>query len=209
MILIFTCSLCLLFSEFSNIPLAIPVDRALAVSVAYEPGSLKFNIMSQQSQTGSQSPPPVVAVPEKPYATLLYQSTITNNNQISAILRKHGLKVCSKFSSEHLPLMSEAASPYLGPRKSNIQHGVKITCEPELCSHWGLTSKTTSTSWGLPHFNFILMDTGSSPPSNLCTISKVGKDPPPRKFVISLRWRDPPKRMKDFTISRPGHKRSA
>ena len=68
------------FPEPSNIPLAIPVDKTLAVSVAYEPGSLKFNIMSQQSQTGSQSPPPVVAVPEKPYAALLYQSSITNNN---------------------------------------------------------------------------------------------------------------------------------
>lgn len=53
--------------------------------------------MSQQSQTGSQSPPPVVVVQEKPYGALSYQSSINNNNQISAILKKHGLKICSKI----------------------------------------------------------------------------------------------------------------
>lgn len=60
------------FPEPSNITLAIPIDKTLAVSVVYEPGFLKFNIMSQQSKIGSQSPPLVVAVPEKPYVAFLY-----------------------------------------------------------------------------------------------------------------------------------------
>lgn len=70
------------FPEPSNIPVAIPFDRALTVTVAYEPGDLKFNIMSQQSQTGSLSPVPAVAAEKLPFEALQYQSVITHINQI-------------------------------------------------------------------------------------------------------------------------------
>ena len=46
--------------EPSNIPLAIPIDPFLEVSIAYKPGELRFNIMSQGSQTGTTSPAPIV-----------------------------------------------------------------------------------------------------------------------------------------------------
>ena len=51
--------------------------------------------MSQGSQTGSLSPTPVVGTEEAPFGALLYQSSITDISQISAILRKHGLKISS------------------------------------------------------------------------------------------------------------------
>ena len=37
-----------------NIPIAVPLDLSLGVTVAYEQGDLKFNIMSQQSATSSR-----------------------------------------------------------------------------------------------------------------------------------------------------------
>ena len=49
--------------------------------------------MSQGSHTGSVSPVLTVGSEAAPFGALLYQSTITNINQISAILRKHGLKI--------------------------------------------------------------------------------------------------------------------
>ena len=39
--------------EPSNIPIAIPLALPLEVTIAYKPGDLKFNIMSQESQAGS------------------------------------------------------------------------------------------------------------------------------------------------------------
>ena len=81
------------FSEPSSIPVALPLDQSLAVTVAYEPGNLNFNIMSQESQIGSLSPPPVVRARNLTYEALQYQSTITNISQISPLLSKHGLEI--------------------------------------------------------------------------------------------------------------------
>ena len=44
--------------EPSEIPIAIPLALPLEVTVAYKPGDLKFNIMSEESQTGTISPAP-------------------------------------------------------------------------------------------------------------------------------------------------------
>ena len=49
--------------------------------------------MSQEIQAGSVSPSPVVEAESAPFGALLFQSTITNNTQISAILRKCGIKI--------------------------------------------------------------------------------------------------------------------
>ena len=43
--------------EPSKIPIAIPLTLPLEVTVAYKPSELKFNVMSQGSQTESVSPP--------------------------------------------------------------------------------------------------------------------------------------------------------
>ena len=43
--------------EPSRIPIAIPLALPLEVTIAYKPGELKFNIMSQESQAESVSPP--------------------------------------------------------------------------------------------------------------------------------------------------------
>lgn len=59
------------------LPRAVPLDNFLAVTVAYEPRDLYFNIMSQESQTDYLSPPPVVISKALPYDALKYQSTIT------------------------------------------------------------------------------------------------------------------------------------
>ena len=81
------------FPEPSDIPIAIPLDRTLAVSVAFEPGDLVFNIMSQGSQTGSLSPSQAVTTQPLPYEALLYMSTITKIDQISSIFKKHGRRM--------------------------------------------------------------------------------------------------------------------
>ena len=49
--------------------------------------------MSQHSEMGSRSPSPVVRSKAFPYEALQYLITITNIDQISAIFRKHGLKI--------------------------------------------------------------------------------------------------------------------
>ena len=79
--------------EPSSIPRAVPLDRSLAVTVAYEPEELQFFIMSQERQSGSMSSPPVVKAKALPYEALQYQSTITHIGQIFAILGKHGLEI--------------------------------------------------------------------------------------------------------------------
>ena len=73
--------------EPSSIPRVVPLDRSLAVTVAYEPEDLHFNIMSQESKTGSLSPPPVVKSKALRYEALLYTCTITNIDQISTLLK--------------------------------------------------------------------------------------------------------------------------
>ena len=83
------------FPEPSDIPIAIPLDRTLAVSVAFEPGDLVFNIMSQGSQTGSLSPSPAVTGQPLPYGAFKYPSTVTKIDHISAIFKKHGLRMSS------------------------------------------------------------------------------------------------------------------
>lgn len=85
--------------EPSNIPRADPLDRSLAVIVAYEPKDLHFNIVSQESQTGSLSPPPVAKSKALPYEALLYTSTITNIDQISALLKKTWFKDIARNTS--------------------------------------------------------------------------------------------------------------
>ena len=80
--------------EASCIPRAIPLNPCLSVSLAFQPSDLKFNIMSEHSETGSKSSAPVVVESRAlPYKALQYKSTITNIDQISAILSKHGLKI--------------------------------------------------------------------------------------------------------------------
>ena len=79
--------------EPSKIPIAIPLALPLEVTIAYKPGELKFNVMSQESQTESVSPPPTVQAESAPFGALLFQSTITDNSQISAILRNCGIKI--------------------------------------------------------------------------------------------------------------------
>ena len=81
------------FLEPSNIPVAILLEPSLTVTVAYEPGDLNLNIMSQESQIGSLSPSPVVATRNLPCEALQYTSTITKIYHISALLKKHGLKI--------------------------------------------------------------------------------------------------------------------
>ena len=80
--------------ESSSLPREVPIDPSLSVSIAYEPSDLKFNIMSQHSETGSRSSSPIVA-DSRPlrFEALQYKSTITNIDQISAILRNHGLRI--------------------------------------------------------------------------------------------------------------------
>ena len=79
--------------EPSNIPLAVPIDPSLIVSIAYKPGELTFNIMSQDNQTSTNLPAPIVEAEDAPFGAMKFQSTITDISQISAILKKHGLKV--------------------------------------------------------------------------------------------------------------------
>ena len=83
--------------ESSSITVAIPLDRSLTVTVAYESGDLKFNIMSQESQTRSLSPVPVVRAQPLPFEALPDRSTITHIGQISAILGMHGLEISSEI----------------------------------------------------------------------------------------------------------------
>lgn len=75
------------FPESSSVPRAVPLDPSLSVSIAYEPSDLKYKI-------GSRSPPPV-AIESRAlkFKALQSKSTITNIDQISAILRKHDLKI--------------------------------------------------------------------------------------------------------------------
>ena len=84
--------------EPSSIPIAVPLASSLEVSIAFKPCDLKFNIMSQESQAGSASPAPVVEAENAPFGAVLFQSTITDNLHISAILRKCGLKVSPEIT---------------------------------------------------------------------------------------------------------------
>ena len=68
------------FPESSNIPVAIPLDPSLSVTLAFEPGELRFNIMSNESQSGSVSPAPVLEAENVPFGAIRFQSTLTNNN---------------------------------------------------------------------------------------------------------------------------------
>lgn len=79
--------------ELSRIPIAIPLAIPLEVIVAYKPGELKFNVISQESQAGSVSPAPIVEAENAPFGAILFQSTITDNSHISAILRKCGINI--------------------------------------------------------------------------------------------------------------------
>ena len=79
--------------EPSNIPLAVPVDPSLTVSIAYKPGELKFNLMSQDNQTSANSPAHTIEAEDAAFGAMKFQSSITDISQISAILKKHGLKV--------------------------------------------------------------------------------------------------------------------
>lgn len=54
--------------------------------------------MSKESQIGTVSPAPIIEAECAPFGPSKFQSTITNNNQISAILKKHGLKICVDIS---------------------------------------------------------------------------------------------------------------
>ena len=83
------------FPELSSIPRAIPLDQSLSVSIAYEPGDLKFNIISQESKTGFLSPHPAARAQPLPFEALKYSSTITKIDHISALFKKHGLKMSS------------------------------------------------------------------------------------------------------------------
>lgn len=103
--------------EPSNIPLAIPIDPSLEVSIAYKPGELKFNIMSQGNQTGTTSLAPIVEAESAPFGAMKFQSTITNINQISAIIKKHGLKVGADIT---------VRAPALDERSCNAPRGTTL-----------------------------------------------------------------------------------
>lgn len=103
-------------SEPSNIPIAIPLGPSLSVTIAFEPGDFQFNIMSQESQTGSLFAAPVVVAESMPFGALLYQSTITDITEISAVLKKHVLKISSNLSFR--VLVSHERS-YHAPRGTN------------------------------------------------------------------------------------------
>lgn len=105
------------FPKPSNIPLAIPLDRTLAVTVAFKPGDLVFNIMSQGSQTGSLSPLPAITAQPLPYRALLYQSTVTNITQISTLLKKHGLKISSDLTLRVPASFERSCHPPRGTEK--------------------------------------------------------------------------------------------
>lgn len=79
--------------ENSSIPMVVPLDPHLSFSIAYKPFDLRFNIMSQHSETGSRSPSLMVESKPIVYEALQYHSTVKNIDQISAILCKHGLKI--------------------------------------------------------------------------------------------------------------------
>ena len=86
------------FLESSSIIRAIPINPSLTVTVAYEPGDLAFNIMSLENQTGSLSPIFVVRAQHLPFEALKYTSTVTKIDHISALLKKHGLKMSSNLA---------------------------------------------------------------------------------------------------------------
>ena len=115
------------FPEHSNLPREVPLDDFLTVTVAYEPFDLKFNIMSQDSQTGSLSPPPVVKSKALPYEALQYQSKITHIGQISTILSKHGLEISPDLAVRVFVLMREAVMPLRDQISSNMLLGAKST----------------------------------------------------------------------------------
>ena len=103
--------------ELSKIPIAIPLASPLEVTVAYKPGDFKFNVMSQGSQTESVSPPPAVQAEDVPFGALLFQSTIIDNSQISATLRKCGIKISSEIAVR-VPTPSErSCNPPRGHKK--------------------------------------------------------------------------------------------
>lgn len=79
--------------DISNIPITLPLDKSLTVTIAISPGDLQFTIMSQGSNTSSLSPRPVKETKVKPYEALLYQSSVTTIDHISVILKNHGLKI--------------------------------------------------------------------------------------------------------------------
>ena len=66
------------FPKPSNLLRVVPLDNSLTVTDAFELGDLNFNVMSQDSQTGSLSHPPVVTARNLPYEALQYHSTITH-----------------------------------------------------------------------------------------------------------------------------------
>lgn len=73
--------------------------------------------MSQQSQTGSQSPLPVVEAKSVPFKALLYKSTITDITQISTLLKRHGLKISADIPVR-VPALSECSChPLKGNKK--------------------------------------------------------------------------------------------
>ena len=53
--------------------------------------------MSDGSRAGSVSPPPVLEAGDAPFGAVHFQSTVTNNHQISAIFKNHGLKIGAKI----------------------------------------------------------------------------------------------------------------
>ena len=73
--------------------------------------------MSQESQAGSVSPPPAVVAESAAFGALLFQSTITDNTQISAILRKCGIKISLEIAVR-VPTPSErCCDPPKGHKK--------------------------------------------------------------------------------------------
>ena len=68
------------FPEPSSIPIAVLLASSLEVSIAYKPGELKFNIMSQEREAGTVSPAPIVEAECAPFGAILFQITIINNN---------------------------------------------------------------------------------------------------------------------------------
>ena len=81
--------------------------------------------MSQESQAGSVSPIPIVEAESAPFVALLFESVITDNYHIYAILRKCGIKVSPEVVVK-VPTPSERSCyPPKGNKNSDTPHGVK------------------------------------------------------------------------------------
>lgn len=73
--------------------------------------------MSLQSQTGSKSPSPVVEAESVPFGALLYQSSITDITQISALFKRYGLRISADIPVKVPTSFERSCHPPKGDKK--------------------------------------------------------------------------------------------